>query len=108
MIRTHLDNPKINAINLGYKNPTMPNIPLSEVEKDVLTAYIASFKNMDKIAHKPKLKMIKLYNMEEHSLQHPERVVSDCKEFLEWRKLGFKAFTESDKVEELNYINQCQ
>jgi len=108
MIRTHLDNPQINALNLGYKKPTMPNIPLSEEEKDVLTAYVVSFKGADKIAEEPKLKLIKMYNMEEHSLQHPERVVTDCKGFLEWRKLGFKAFTESDKEEEVNYIKHCK
>jgi hypothetical protein len=108
MIRTHLDNPQINALNLGYKKPTMPNIPLSEEEKDVLTAYVISFKGVDKIAEEPKLKLIKMYNMEEHSLQHPERVVTDCKGFLEWRKLGFKAFTDSDKEEELNYIKHCK
>lgn len=105
MIRTHLDNPKINAINLGYQNPTMPNIPLSEEEKDILTEYISSFKNKDK--ERGELKKIIMYNMAEHSLQHPQRVVTDCKNYLEWSKLGFKVFTDKDKLEERNYIKQC-
>jgi mono/diheme cytochrome c family protein len=107
MIRTHLDNPKINAINLGYKNPTMPNIPLSEEEKDMLVAYITSYAGIQNLL-KEKLNVMKMYNMEEHSLEHPDRVVTECVGYLEWKKLGFKPFSEIDKIEEKKYINQCE
>ena len=107
MIRTHLDNPKINAHNLGYENPTMPNIPLTEEEKEMLVAYVYSFKELTSRS-KENLNEIKMYNMEEHSLEHPERIVFKCKEYLEWKKLGFKVFSEKDKIEELKYINQCE
>lgn len=99
MVRTHLDNPKINALNLGYKNPTMPNIELSEVEKDMVTAYV--------MGHRKKLKPIKLYNMAEHELKHPSRKVDNCKDHQVWSKLGFGAFTEEDKKEELLYKEIC-
>lgn len=100
MIRTHLDNPKINAANLGYTNPTMPNIPLTETEKDMLVAYITSFK--------VKLMPMKLYNMAEHTLNHPERLVKDCNSYLEWKKLGYEAFKEADKDMEKNYLEICK
>lgn len=99
MIRTHLDNPRINAINLGYKNPSMPNIPLSEIEKDMVTAYIKS--------HKKKLMQITLYNMSEHQLQKPERIVKNCEDYLTWTKLGFSPFSEKDKKNEEIYKDIC-
>ncbi len=109
MIRTHLDNPRINAINLGYKNPTMPNIPLTEEEKEMLSEYISSYK--DKIENYDvmhvKLMPLTLYNMAEHSLDHPQRIVKDCKSYLEWKELGFIVFTEKDKIEEIKYIENC-
>lgn len=108
MIRTHLDSPRINAINLGYKNPTMPDIPLTEEEKNILSEYISSFKIKKNIKGvELKLKKMKLYNMAEHSLDHPYRIVSDCKGFLEWSKLGFSVFSDEDKAEEVNYIKMC-
>lgn len=99
MIRTHLDGPRANAINLGYKNPTMPDIPLSEEEKDMLVAYIVSLK--------VKLLPLTLYNMAEHSLKHPERIARDCESYKQWKNLGFDAFTEKDKEIEKNYIQLC-
>ena len=99
MVRTHLDDPKLNAINLGYKNPSMPNIPLSEVEKDIVTSYIMSFKK--------NLEPFKMYNMVEHSLKHPDRLVKNCEEFTTWSKLGFSAFSEADKEREKVYSEVC-
>lgn len=99
MIRTHLDGPRANAINLGYKNPTMPDIPLTEEEKDMLVSYIVSMK--------VKLAPLTLYNMAEHSLKHPERLAKDCDSYKEWKRLGFDAFTEKDKEIEKNYIEVC-
>jgi len=99
MIRTHLDAPKTNALNLGYKNPTMPNIPLSEIEKDMVTAYVSSFKK--------ELKKMKMYNMAEHTLHHPEREVFDCDSYLIWKKLGYEAFNDEDKKKEEIYKEVC-
>lgn len=100
MIRTHLDDPKTNALNLGYKNPTMPNIPLSENEKDMVTAYVHSFKQ--------KLEKMKMYNMADHTLTHPDRSVENCENYLTWKKLGYEAFTEDDKKKEDLYKQLCQ
>lgn len=99
MIRTHLDDPKINAINLGYKNPTMPNIPLSENEKEMVAAYVMSFKK--------KLEPFKMYNMSEHTFKHPERNIKNCEDYLTWSKLGFSAFNEVDKEREKVYKEVC-
>lgn len=99
MIKVHLDNPKINATNLGYKNPTMPIIPLSEEEKDMVATYIKSFE--------VKLLPIKLYNMAEHTLTHPERLVKNCKDYIEWKKLGFDTFKDEDKENEKAYLEIC-
>lgn len=99
MIRTHLDDPKTNAINLGHKNSTMPMIPLTEEEKNMVASYVTSFK--------VKLVPIKLYNMAEHTLTHPERLVKNCKDYLTWKKLGYDAFSETDKNNEQNYIDVC-
>jgi len=99
MIRTHLDGPRVNAINLGYKNPTMPDIPLTEEEKSMLVSYITTLKI--------KLVPLTLYNMAEHSLQHPERIVKDCAGYTEWKKLGFTPFKEEDVANEKNYIELC-
>lgn len=99
MIRTHLDGPRANAVNLGYKNPTMPDIPLSEEEKDMLVSYITSMK--------VKLVPLTLYNMAEHSLKHPERIAKDCDSYKMWKRLGFDAFTEKDKEIEKDYIEVC-
>lgn len=103
MIRTHLDDPKLNAKNLGYKNPTMPKIPLTEAEKEFVSQYIVSLKPKKVI-----LKEITLYNMAEHSLTHPERVVKDCAGYKQWKNLGFSAFSEADKLEEQKYAKVCQ
>ncbi len=109
MIIAQLDDPKVNAINLGYENSTMPKIPLTEEEKIFLAEYVISFKyDVDHKAKSGKLMAIKLYNMAEHSLEHPYRQVSNCKEYKTWSKLGFKAFTEEEKKEELKYIEQCE
>lgn len=99
MVRTHLDNPKINALNLGYKNPTMPNIELSQIEKDMVTAYVMS--------HKRKLKKIKMFNMAEHELKHPSRNVDNCSDYVVWNKLGFSSFSEEDKKEEMFFKEIC-
>lgn len=99
MIKVHLDDPTINAINLGYEKATMPKIPLTEEEKEMLAQYISSFK--------VKLPVIKLYNMREHSLTHPERVIKNCEDYRTWKNLGFDAFNEVDKNNEQNYIDIC-
>lgn len=99
MIRTHLDNPRINAVNLGYKNPTMPNIPLSETEKDMVTMYVKSFKK--------RLIPISLYNMAQHQLDKPERIAKTCDDYITWTKLGFSPFKEIDKKNEEIFKEIC-
>lgn len=99
MIRTHLDNPKINALNLGYKNPTMPNIELSEIEKDMVASFVASYRKT--------LKPMKMYNMAEHDLKHPARQINSCQDYLVWKKLNFAPFTEEDKESEILYKEIC-
>ena len=103
MIKVHLDAPQTNALNLGYKKPTMPNVPLSEEEKEMVAQYIMSYR-----LTKSDLRKMTLYNMADHSLQHPERVVSSCKEYLTWKKLGWSAFKEEDKIEEKKYTQVCE
>lgn len=99
MIIAHLDDPKVNAINLGYEKATMPKIDLSEAEKNMVASYIMS--------HKKKLEIFKAYNMAEHDLKHPERIVSDCETYITWKNLGFTAFNEEDKMKEKIYEQVC-
>lgn len=109
MVRTHLDDPTINAINLGYEKATMPKIPLTEEEKEMLADYVMSFKyDVDHKDSSGKLMPIKLYNMEEHSLDHPYRKVKNCEEYKTWSKLGFKAFSDEEKAEEEKYKVKCE
>jgi len=103
MIKVHLDGPQVNALNLGYKKATMPDIPLTEEEKEMVAQYIMSFRLAES-----DLKKITLYNMVNHSLLHPERVVNDCKNYIAWKKLGWSTFTEVDKLEEKKYMKVCE
>lgn len=102
MIKVHLDSPQTNALNLGYKKPTMPNVPMSEEEKEMVAQYVMSYR-----LTKADLGKLTLYNMADHALQHPERVVRNCKDYLTWKKLGWSAFKEEDKVEEKKYTQVC-
>lgn len=99
MILTHLDDPQVNAINLGYEKPTMPRIELSEPEKLMVASYVMSFRK--------ELKPFKVFNMAEHDLKHPSRTVKDCETFFTWKKLGFTAFNEQDKIQEKIYEQVC-
>lgn len=103
MIKVHLDAPQINALNLGYKKPTMPNVPLADEEKEMVAQYIMSYR-----LTKADLGKLTLYNMADHSLQHPERVVTNCKDYLTWKKLGWSAFKDEDNLEEKKYTQVCE
>lgn len=99
LIIAQLDDPKVNAANLGYTQATMPKIDLSEEEKQMVASYIMS--------HKKDLKPYKAYNMAEHDLKHPARDVKDCESFKTWKKLGFSAFSEEDKEKQEIYEQIC-
>jgi hypothetical protein len=77
----------------------MPMIPLTEEEKNMVASYVSSFKVT--------LVPIKMYNMAEHTLTKPDRVVKNCKDYLTWKKLGFTPFTDDDKNNEQDYIDVC-
>lgn len=99
LIIAQLDDPKVNGINLGYKEVTMPKIDLTEEEKQMVASYVMS--------HKKKLERYLAYNMAEHDLKHPSREIKDCESFKTWKKLGFVAFNEEDKIKEEIYEQVC-